>query len=277
MVKRVAEIPVNPGIARKIFRDIDTDCNLSVDYTEFETFIKKEKEIANNKKYQGRERYQDREWKHRNTTLGKHRKSLQIDDDTPAYLTSTRARQHYATTTERHHKTKHRKASSPGGFMARKFFDEGEDKLLSPGAIDAAGGTSKPFGPAADPAMKNRMHAALTKLSLALRTRQHELRAIFDEADIDGSGILDEQEFMELCFSFMPGQISRAEALQLLRVVDSNKDGRVSFDEFKTAVLDTQKLVGAVTSTMKTVPKKKVFKCDEQLRVHTLIGPPLNR
>ena len=160
--------------------------------------------------------------------------------------------------------------------MARGFFDLGQDKLLSPSAIDAAG-AAKPIGPAADQSVINRTLAALTKLSLAIRTRKGRLREVYDAADSDGNGDLDEEEFIRMCFKFMPGQISRAEALQMMKLMDTDGSGKISFKEFSEGVLQHQKRRGPVTVTMNVVPKEKKYADDLAQRNAILYGSPLNR
>eukprot|EP00935_MAST-01C_sp_MAST-1C-sp1_P002331 g2331.t1 len=75
----------------------------------------------------------------------------------------------------------------------------------------------------------------------------------------------------------MPGQISRAEALQMMKIMDADGDGKISFKEFSDGVLEHQKLRGPVTVTMKAVPKEKKYVDDMAQRNAILYGSPLNR
>lgn len=68
-----------------------------------------------------------------------------------------------------------------------------------------------------------------------------ELRAqlleVFREADHDGSGSLDIEEFQELMATAALG-LSKGQIADILRRVDANNDGRVDYAEFLPAALE---------------------------------------
>jgi Ca2+-binding EF-hand superfamily protein len=61
--------------------------------------------------------------------------------------------------------------------------------------------------------------------------RAQQSRKAFSDADKDGSGYLDPQEFQALCWK-LHGSISPEEIAASFSRIDTSGDGRVSFDEF---------------------------------------------
>ena len=65
------------------------------------------------------------------------------------------------------------------------------------------------------------------------------LKTAFDDADIDGSGALDEEEFIQAFQSV--GSLSMYKSAQelgnLFRKIDANSDGTVDWDEFTNHIL----------------------------------------
>jgi Ca2+-binding EF-hand superfamily protein len=246
MVSHLVVYPVSLNNLRKLFKEIDEDQDGSIDFTEFESFIKRS--VRDDRKNQKGAEYQDRKWKN---GVGRHRKSIVSDRDegrdeggdtvsdlktTSTLFSPTRSRQIYFTKTKQHHTTKHRKASSLGGFMAKgQGHDTGQDRLISPSALDAATAL-KPIGPAADQSLGNRREIAITKLSLALRTRNEELQTVFDKADHNHDGELQPEEFTEMVERFLPGEISRTEIFEVMKIMDLDGNGAVSFSEFRDGI-----------------------------------------
>ena len=71
-------------------------------------------------------------------------------------------------------------------------------------------------------------------VTYCMYNREEILKFVFDTYDADGSGAIDEEEFMVLCTSVnaaapsFPGNFQRA-----LEEFDSNDDGLIDFDEFR--------------------------------------------
>jgi Ca2+-binding EF-hand superfamily protein len=259
--------PVNLFTIKLLFREINETQSGRIDFEEFRTFIRNRVKI--DRANQKTPAYQDRIWtqggvgRHRNSVLPTSESTIEELNvllktppaSTSTLMTPTRSRQNYFERTKGHHTQKHRKASAVGGYMNVGFgHDVGQDHLVSPGAFDA-GCRIKPIGPASDPSAAGRRRAGLTKLSLALRTRNEELRVVFDEADTDGDGQLQQEEFVHLMERFLPGQISRAEVMQVMRIMDLDSNGAISFEEFSAGINDNS--VQSAMRVEKTVPRER--------------------
>ena len=63
-----------------------------------------------------------------------------------------------------------------------------------------------------------------------------EIKAVFNEFDIDGSGAIDEGEIFAVCKKL--GVEAQAEDIKaMILESDSNKNGKIEYEEFKKAVL----------------------------------------
>lgn len=60
---------------------------------------------------------------------------------------------------------------------------------------------------------------------------RHELTVAFQKFDTDGSGFISTRELQDI-ISKMGKQVTRQEAEAMIKSIDANNDGKVSFDEF---------------------------------------------
>ena len=64
------------------------------------------------------------------------------------------------------------------------------------------------------------------------------IRTEFDKVDSDNSGNIDMHEFKEMLFTVMPELKRTPERVHhLLRVVDPDQSGEISFEEFQNNIL----------------------------------------
>ena len=78
-----------------------------------------------------------------------------------------------------------------------------------------------------------KMSGALSKISKKYNKKEiFSLKAVFDEADADGSGEIDLDEFTKLVWK-LQGSINRAEIEDMFQAVDADGSGEIDYDEFK--------------------------------------------
>ena len=77
----------------------------------------------------------------------------------------------------------------------------------------------------------------LTAVTFAYATREEKLKMVFDRVDDDGSGELDREEMTKLARALTPGG-DEAKVRKTLKWLDKDGDAAVTFDEFKTPILE---------------------------------------
>jgi hypothetical protein len=132
------------------------------------------------------------------------------------------------------------KATTFGGYL-NHLRDRSDFDLVDPEAHDAVH-KSRAIG-LLDSTVKS-VHATVHKLHVKLKTQRKNLKKIFDTFDVTKSGELNAAGFGELLQYFCPGEISKYQARQVLKVLDKNRDGRLQWDEIigfvKTVSTKTQ-------------------------------------
>lgn len=103
--------------------------------------------------------------------------------------------------------------------------------------------------------------------------RNNLLKSAFDSWDTDSSGFLDEKEVKEVLFSYSPGIASPDALSDAMKKMDTNGDGRISFEEFvafatsvedvsvkteEESVVTTEKNVEEVSETTEEITSEKV-------------------
>ncbi|CAG9462107.1 unnamed protein product [Pedinophyceae sp. YPF-701] len=125
-------------------------------------------------------------------------------------------------------------AASPGA-MRRSEFDEDEVDAVHElqkdlDQIDHEARTGVP---------KTQQRTLQLDAEINLENLQ-KLKAAFDEADVDGGGGLDIDEFTEAFTFLMPGldrDAQREAVMQLFCKIDANSDGAISWDEFSSYMM----------------------------------------
>jgi hypothetical protein len=87
------------------------------------------------------------------------------------------------------------------------------------------------FGKKAKPIGVRSLDATVGILYLALRSREKDLKRIFDSFDDKNAGELDSAQFLPLLQFFCPGEITILQARQVLKVLDENGDGLIQWEE----------------------------------------------
>jgi Ca2+-binding EF-hand superfamily protein len=157
---------------------------------------------------------------------------------TPNHLTTTRAQQQRVLRTKERHETRHNrgKAESMGGFQ--HLNDQSNANLLDPEAYDTIG-KYKALGKSMS--AKQNLKNSVAKLHVALRSRKSKLKKIFVSFDDDRNGGLDWEEFRHLLQHFLPGEITKSEAMGVIKAIDADGDGLIQWEELEEFVTEYQR------------------------------------
>lgn len=74
--------------------------------------------------------------------------------------------------------------------------------------------------------------------SLGQAPTDSELQDMINEVDVDGSGTIDFQEFLEMMTKHMKETDTEQELKEAFKVFDKNGDGKISAEELKTVMLN---------------------------------------
>ncbi len=69
---------------------------------------------------------------------------------------------------------------------------------------------------------------------------ESDLKAAFDELDVDGNGTLEFEDLKKLVVKFDIKDVTDESLKEIIKSVDASNDGKVSFEEFKKAALPNQ-------------------------------------
>jgi Ca2+-binding EF-hand superfamily protein len=215
---------------RDLMRLLDSDGNGVISFEEFTGFVETFSGSNATDRVGTWSRSTTADW-HLPITLSTHRDDLAEGDSTANHLTLTRSQQHRMKEAKAAHGTRSNtsieRASSYGGFLAHLQVNSAHT-LLDPEAIDA-GLKRKAMGQSNSSTLT--INSIVTKLQLCMRTRKSELKRIFKRLDRDKNGYLDSNEFAGMMQYFMPGECTKKEARQILRLLDVNRDGKLQWEE----------------------------------------------
>jgi hypothetical protein len=91
-----------------------------------------------------------------------------------------------------------------------------------------------------DPSSDTRAAAIKPTSGTAGNQADKDMRKEFDNLDKDKSGFIDKGDIKKLC-SFVPDSL----IVKAISFVDKNKDGKLSFEEYKEVRAQVTKLTGA--------------------------------
>ncbi|MGB1602926.1 MAG: EF-hand domain-containing protein, partial [Promethearchaeia archaeon] len=71
---------------------------------------------------------------------------------------------------------------------------------------------------------------------------EEEITQVFNALDVDQSGVLTEQEFMNGTKMFFGEELTMEDAMELYKKIDINNDGTIQFNEFVLVTLHKDEL-----------------------------------